>query len=103
MHRLPREIFTQLLRDEDGVELVGELDSADDLAAAVRASGADFVIVEDEETSVASFLKRYSQLKVLAVEDAGDNASVYEFSPNRSYVGELTRETVRRALEDRTA
>jgi DNA-binding NarL/FixJ family response regulator len=102
MQRLPREIFKQLLHGEDGLELVGELDSAHDLAAAVRETEADLVIVDgDEEApSVAAFVRGYSRLKVLAVEAAGDTLSLYEFSPYRSYVGEFTRETMLRTIED---
>jgi hypothetical protein len=105
MPRLSRDIFKHLLRDVDGVELVGERDAVDDLASVVREVRADIVIVDGESdaTSVATFLRDYTRLKVLAVEAAGDSASVHEFSPHRSYVGELTRETVLRAFEGRPA
>ena len=105
MPRLPRDIFKKLLGDGAGIELVGELDSADDLAATVHETHADFVIIDCDEGTlrVAEFLRRYSRLKILAVEAAGDSASVYEFLPHRSYVGELTRETVLHAFEDRQA
>jgi hypothetical protein len=105
MPRLPREIFKKILGDDRGIEFVGELDSANDLASLVRATGADFVVVDGDagSASIVAFLRDYATLKLLTIEAAGDQISVYEFSPNRAYLGELSRETVRRALEEGSA
>jgi DNA-binding NarL/FixJ family response regulator len=102
MPRLPRDLVKQILGDDDDVEVVGELDTPDGLVAAVRETRADFVVVGSDAgaSSAAPFLDEYSRIKVLEVEADGARAFVYRLSPRRSFVGELNRESVRRALDE---
>jgi hypothetical protein len=101
MPRLLREIVATIVRGQADLELVGEVDSTDQLAG-LPPLGVPDVVIAGESDSVgavaAELLERFPRLRVLEVAGDGGSASVYELRPARTLVAQIGADSLLGAL-----
>ena len=104
MLRMPimlREILRSIVADAPGVGAVVELPEHDLRSPDVLESRPDLVIVaaeEADEREVAALLWRCRRLRVLAVRSDGTSGFLYEMTPHRTRIEELSRDAVTKAV-----
>lgn len=94
MPRLMRDVLTEIIRSQGDMRLVGRADDVRGLPVQIRRSAPDVVVVglEREEFPglCRAVLRRFPEVKVLAVEERGRRLSLYELRPTRSPLGEAS-------------
>jgi len=96
-----RQILRSVVVGIPGVSDVTELPHNDLRSPEVLVSGADLVIVGDEEASeeeIAALLRRHRRLRVLAVSSQGTSGFLYEMTPSRTRIEELSHDAVTDAV-----
>jgi DNA-binding NarL/FixJ family response regulator len=97
MPRLLREIIATIVDGEADLEVVGQVESADQL---VRLGPRDVpdIVIAGESPSVgavaAELLGRFPRLRVLEVTGDGRSANIYELRPAREYVAQIGAESL---------
>lgn len=101
MPRLLREIVATIVRGEADLELVGEVENADQLTSLQPREVPD-VVIAGESHSVGAvaeeLLERFPRLRVLEVAGDGRSASVYELRPARTLVAQIGADSLLDAL-----
>ena len=96
-----RQILRSMVTEASGAVVVGELPQHDLRSPEVEERSPDLVIVAAEEASeqdVAALLERCRTPRVLAVSSDGTAGVLYEMTPQRTTIQELSREAVTRAV-----
>ena len=95
------DMLHHVVASNPSMTVVGQVGDADLLAAA-RQTRADVVLVgqkvKDERKRYAELLLRRPRLKVLAIAHDGRTGSLYELRPRRVPLGELSADTLYRAM-----
>jgi DNA-binding NarL/FixJ family response regulator len=96
------DILGQVLASEPDMTIAGRIRRDQDLLKAVQVTRANVVLAkqnaEDERETYAPLLSRRPQLKVVAVAADGSTGLVYALHPQRVPLGEMSVETLRRAI-----
>jgi hypothetical protein len=93
MPRMLRDIVAMVVRAEPDLELVGEVDDPEALAARMRRTRPDLVIAGAHpalEQMSHQLLGDYPRLRILEVETEGRRGYLYELFPRRRRLGELS-------------
>lgn len=101
MSPLLLDMLHHVVASEPNMAVVGRVGDADLLSAA-RRTRADVVLVgqkvKDEREQYGQLLLRRPRLKVLAITNDGRTGSLYELRPRRVPLGELSADTLCRAI-----
>jgi hypothetical protein len=96
------DILGQVLASEPDMTIAGRIRHEQDLLKAVQVTRANVVLAkqnaEDERETYAPLLFRRPQLKVVAVAADGSTGLVYALHPQRIPLGEMSADTLRRAI-----
>ena len=93
MPRMMREIVATVVGTEPDLELVGELDGPEALPAGTRRTRPDLVIAGANPALARlsrQLLGDYPRLRILEVDVEGRRGYLYELSPRRKKLGELS-------------
>jgi DNA-binding NarL/FixJ family response regulator len=92
MPRLVREMFVRTINSQTDMKVVGQADSPSLMAASVKDTDPEFVIVglkgAELPVECARFLEARARLRLLGVEAVDGSAFLYELRPDRTRVGE---------------
>lgn len=97
MPQLMRDIIAGVVRAEPDLELVGEIEAAETLPTRARRMRPDLVIAGATPTLASvtrELLADYPRLRIIEVEAEGRRGSLYELSPRRRKLGELSPESL---------
>lgn len=100
MSPLLREIVREIIVREPDLEIVAEHESTD-VAAAIAGDHPDFVIVGPDAATngqVCSLVGAGLGLRALEVHSDGKESVLYELRPRRIALGEISSETLLRAI-----
>jgi chemotaxis response regulator CheB len=100
MAPLLREIVREAIVREPDFDLVAEHDDAD-VRAAVEQNHPDFIIVGEDaaaEQDVRSLIDERRGLRALEVQSDGRESVLYELRPHRISLGEISADTLVRAI-----
>jgi hypothetical protein len=101
MSPLLLDMLHHVVASEPNMAVVGRVGDADLLAAA-RRTRADVVLVgqkvKDEHEQYGQLLLRRPRLKILAIAHDGRTGSLYELRPRRIPLGEMSADTLCRAI-----
>lgn len=100
MAPLLREIVRDAIVREPDLDLVGEHDTAD-VRAAVERDDPDFIIVGEDAAvaqEVRSLVGAGRGLRALEVQSDGKESVLYELRPHRISLGEISADTLVRAI-----
>ena len=100
MPRMLREIVRETIAREPDFDLVGEHD-ASDVRAAVEQDDPDFIIVGEDAAAnedVRSLVGARRGLRALEVQSDGRESVLYELRPHRISLGEISADTLVRAI-----
>jgi hypothetical protein len=103
MSRLTRDLIRQILDEQPGIEVVGEVPNASiRLREVLEESGAEMIIVGDEAPDLVAecraLLGRRGPRSVIAVMAEGRAAHLYGLRPYETATGEFSREFVLEAV-----
>jgi hypothetical protein len=101
MPRMLREIVDDALAKRPGVRLVDETKDDGDLLAVADRSGAQCLIVSSETVGaveVCRLLEQRPRVRVFAIDGAGRDGCLYELRPNLALVGQLSPQSLARAV-----
>jgi DNA-binding NarL/FixJ family response regulator len=94
MPRLTRDIVEAALRDHPDVAVAGTLQSPDGLAAAVRRSAPDVVLIGADHAAVVEqcelLFEERPRLRMLELEPVTGDAHVYELRPRGTHLGPVS-------------
>lgn len=94
MPRILHDVLSEMIRSQSDMRLVGEVEENHRLAAAIRGSAPHVVVMgaEREESPglCHSILRRFPDVKVLALEGHGRRLSLYEMRPVYTPLGEAS-------------
>lgn len=100
MAPLLREIVREAIVREPDLDLVAEHDDAD-VRTAVEQDHPDFIIVGEDaaaEQDVRSLIAERRGLRALEVQSDGRESVLYELRPHRISLGEISADTLVRAI-----
>jgi DNA-binding NarL/FixJ family response regulator len=104
MPPLLRDVLQHVVAAEADMAVVGRLDD-DDLLAAARQARADVILVgrgangeRKERAEFARLLRGRPRLKLLAIASNGTTAALYELRPRRIPLGNMSAESLCRAI-----
>jgi hypothetical protein len=100
MSPLLREIVREIIVREPDLEIVAEHESID-VGEAVERDDPDFVIVGEDaasEGSMRSFVGADLGLRALEVHSNGKESVLYELRPHRIALGQISSDTLLRAI-----
>jgi DNA-binding NarL/FixJ family response regulator len=100
MSPLLREIVRRIIAREPDLEIVGDHEAAD-LAETVERDEPDFVIVGADgaaEQRIRTLVDSGSGLRALQVHSDGKESVLYELRPHRVSLGEISSDTLLRAI-----
>ena len=101
MPRMMRDIIGTILAGEPDLEIVGELDTGDALIDCAQRTWPDFLIIGSEPSAVAAskrLLAGRRPLRVLEVVEEGRMGYIYERSPERIFVGDISPDVLLAAV-----
>jgi len=101
MSPMLREIVRGILAREPDLEIVGEHDDAADVTEAVEREEPDFVIVGSDgavEERIRTLVDSSRSLRALQVHSDGKESVLYELRPHRVSLGEISSDTLLRAI-----
>lgn len=94
MPQLLREILTRSLESQSDMELIGEVEVEGSLADAIESRDIDVLVLGRSESEFPeigeSLLRRFPRLKVLSITNEGRSTWLYELSPRRVALGEVS-------------
>ena len=94
MPRILHDVLSEMIRSQSDMRLVGESEEAGRLAAVIRRAAPHVVVmgVDGEESLVSceAILRRFPEVKVLALEGQGRRLALYEMRPVRVPMGEAS-------------
>jgi chemotaxis response regulator CheB len=88
------EIVRELLLQVPDLELVGQLNDGTMLHDAVRSLDPDVVVVAGLDAVADRLLEHEARLRVLAIEEDGQRATLCELRPHRVQLGQLSVEVL---------
>jgi DNA-binding NarL/FixJ family response regulator len=97
MPRMMRDIIASIVGAEPDLELVGEIDEPEWLPTGARRTRPDLVIAGATPGLARvsrQLLGDYPRLRIIEVEAEGRRGSLYELSPRRRKLGELSPESL---------
>jgi hypothetical protein len=100
MPEMLTQIAAAVVDRQPEMRVMGALDRRLPLAAAVARSGADVLIAGDatSEAEIRALLRERPRMRVLAVQGAGRESSLWEQRPTRTPVGELSPDNLLAAI-----
>jgi chemotaxis response regulator CheB len=101
MPRMLRDIVGTILDGQPDLEIVGELDTGEVLIACAEQTQPDFLIIGPEPAAVAAskrLLADSRPLRVLEVVEEGRTGYLYEWSPERILVGDISPDALLAAV-----
>jgi hypothetical protein len=100
LHGIIGEIVRAALHERD-VDIVGDLDDESELEFTLARVDADCVIWRNgrRDPAAADLLARHPRLRIIALEDDGKRAFLYELRPRRMPLGELSPGLLARVVE----
>lgn len=94
MPRILHDVLSEMIRSQSDMRLVGEAEETRRLAAAIRGSAPHVVVMgaerEESPALCRSILRRFPDVKVLALEGHGRRLSLYEMRPVHVPLGEAS-------------
>ena len=97
------DILEHAVAKDPELAVVGMIDDAN-LAAAARRTRADVLVMvqkaPDERHSLSQLLRSRPRMKVLTIVASGDSGALYELRPHRTFVADITAETLSEAIRD---
>ena len=94
MPQLLGEILTRALESQSDMELIGEVEVEGSLADAIETRDIDVLVLGGSESEFPeigeSLLRKFPRLKVLSITDQGRSTWLYELSPRRVPLGEVS-------------
>jgi DNA-binding NarL/FixJ family response regulator len=97
MPRMMRDIIAGVVRAEPDLDLVGEIEAPETLLTRARRMRPDLVIAGATPTLASvtrELLGDYPRLRIIEVEVEDGRGSLYELSPRRRKLGELSPESL---------
>ena len=104
MPRLLREIVARIIDVESDLEIVDEVPAAESLASLDDHDAPDVVIAAADPDVVSlapSLLERFPRLRLIEVVGEGRSANLYQLRPTREFIGNLSPESLLRAVRGR--
>jgi len=97
-------VITAVLENKPQISVAGIVGEHDDLAAAIRAAGADAVVVQAAEPGASAhyraLLSSFPALKVIAIASDGKGGFLHEMRPWSLPLVELSAESLLAALSE---
>jgi len=95
-------IVTAALAQAPDIAVAGRIDNEEDLAAGIRSSSADAVIVQtshpDDAVNFIPLLRSFPALKIVAIDSTGRGGCLHQLRPYSIRLAELSADTLQLAL-----